>query len=278
MNDRYYEPSLMKIQEIIEETTDTKTFKLTFEDEKQAESFDFKAGQFGLFSAFGEGESTFCIASPPTRKGYIECSVKRVGKVTTALHDMELGETMGFRGPYGNYFPLDSMKGKNLIFIGGGIGMAPLRSLLLNCLDTRADFGDITLIYGARSVADLVYKQELDDWQAQKGMETILTVDPGGENPDWKGKVGFVPTILSEVGPTSKNSMAITCGPPIMIKFVFEALDKLGFTEDQVITTLENKMKCGVGLCGRCNIGSIYVCKDGPVFTYAQLKQLPAEF
>ena len=278
MSRSLYEPYLMKIEEIIEETPDVKTFRLIFQDEKLRDDFDFKAGQFGLYSVFGEGESTFCIASSPTRKGYIECSVKKVGKVTVALHNLEVGDMMGFRGPYGNWFPLEEMKGKNLIFVGGGIGLAPLRSLIWNCLDTRDDFKDITIVYGSRSIPDLVYKRELEEWKNMEAVNTILTVDPGGENDEWQGKVGFVPTVLKEANPSPENSIVITCGPPIMIKFVFMELDKMGFKPEQVVTTLEMKMKCGLGMCGRCNIGSVYVCKDGPVFTYKQIKELPSEF
>jgi NAD(P)H-flavin reductase len=273
-----YLPKLMVIKEIIEEAPGIKTFRLEFQDEGLRERFDFKSGQFGLFSVFGQGEAPFCIANPPTRKGYIECSVKRVGKVTSALHELNVGDTIGFRGPYGNWFPIDEMRGKNLIFAGGGIGLAPLRSLIWNCLDEREDFGEITIIYGARSVADLVYKEELKEWVDMKGIDTVLTVDPGGEDESWRGEIGFVPTILEKVNPSPQNAMVITCGPPIMIKFVLKALDRMGFTPDQVITTLEMKMKCGLGKCGRCNIGHTYVCKDGPVFSYEELRGLPQEY
>jgi NAD(P)H-flavin reductase len=273
-----YLPKLMVIKEIIEEAPGIKTFRLEFKDEGLKERFDFKSGQFGLFSVFGQGEAPFCIANPPTRRGYIECSVKRVGKVTSALHELNVGDTIGFRGPYGNWFPIDEMRGKNLIFAGGGIGLAPLRSLIWNCLDEREDFGEITIIYGARSVADLVYKEELKEWVDMEGIDTVLTVDPGGEDESWRGEIGFVPTILEKVNPSPQNAMVITCGPPIMIKFVLKALDKMEFTPEQVITTLEMKMKCGLGKCGRCNIGHTYVCKDGPVFSYEELKGLPQEY
>jgi NAD(P)H-flavin reductase len=268
----------MRIDSITQETSDIKTFRLLFCDDEQAEAFAFRAGQFGLYSIFGAGEATFCIASSPTRTGYIECSVKRAGKVTTDLHDCNEGDLIGFRGPYGNSFPIEEMEGKNLLFIGGGIGLAPLRSLIWNCLDLRDHFADIRILYGARSVADLVYRRELDDWQDRDDTETVLTVDPGGETPDWNGKVGFVPTVLEEMQPPVEDTVVITCGPPIMIKFTVVALDKLGFPYDAIVTTLENRMKCGVGKCGRCNVGSQYVCKDGPVFRYSQLLDLPQEF
>ena len=273
-----YKPELMVIKNIVDETNDTRTFKLQFKDEETAKSFSFKAGQFGEYSLFGEGESTFCIASSPTRSGYIECSFKKVGKVTSALTKLDVGDVIGFRGPYGNYFPVEEMKGKNVLFIAGGIGLAPVRCVIWNVLDLRKDFKDVTIVYGARSVDDLVYKKELDEWQSMPDVKTVVTVDPGGQSNDWKGEVGFVPAIVEKVAPQSENTIAIVCGPPIMIKFTIPVLTKLGFAEENIITTLENRMKCGLGKCGRCNVGNVYVCKDGPVFTYQQLKSLPAEF
>jgi sulfhydrogenase subunit gamma (sulfur reductase) len=273
-----YQPHIMIIDDITVETPDVKTFRLKFQDPELEPDFSFKAGQFGEFSLFGEGEATFCIASSPTRKGYIECTVKRTGKVTDAMHKLDVGDPIGFRGPYGNWFPIDELKGKDLIFIGGGIGLAPLRSLIRNCLDLREDFGKITILYGSRTVADLVYKQELAEWEKRDDITLIKTVDPGGEGPDWNGRTGFVPVVMRDIYLSSDNSTALTCGPPIMIKFVIQGLDSMGFSPTQIITTLEMKMKCGLGKCGRCNIGKYYVCKDGPVFTYAQIYELPNEF
>ncbi len=270
-----YCPTKMIIKEIIEETPDTKTFRLEFADEEAGKNFSFKAGQFGLYSLYGIGESTFCIASSPTREGFIECSVKKAGKVTAALHGLNKGETMGFRGPYGNCFPVEEMQGHNVLFVGGGIGLAPVRSVIWNVLDLRDKFKDVTIMYGARSVSDLCYKRELEDWTKRKDVRTILTVDPGGETEDWDGQVGFVPTVLKESAPASEDAFAVMCGPPIMIKFALPVLLELGFTKDRVFTTLENRMKCGVGKCGRCNVGSYYVCKDGPVFTAADIEALP---
>lgn len=273
-----YKPYLMEIAEIIPETKDTTTFRLKFRDPEIANSFNFKAGQFAEYSVFGEGECTFCIASSPTRMEYIECSFKEAGKVTAALNRMNVGETIGFRGPYGNYFPVEDMKGSNVVFISGGIGLAPVRCVIDNVLDLRNDFKDITIIYGARSVQDLVYKNLLDDWQKRSDVKTIVTVDPGGETPDWKGEIGFVPTVVEKASLKAENTYAIICGPPIMIKYTMPVLLKLGFEENKIITTLENRMKCGFGKCGRCNIGNVYVCKDGPVFTYEQMKALPEEY
>lgn len=273
-----YQPYKMKIANITDESPGVKTFKLEFLNEEEGKNFSFKAGQFGLYSVFGEGESTFCIASSPTRKGYIECTFRQMGRVTTALASKEIGDIIGFRGPYGNIFPLEEWKGKNLIFIAGGIALPPLRCVIWNCLDNRDWFKDISIVYGARTVADLVYKHELEEWKNRNDVNLRVTVDPGGETPDWKGDVGFVPTVLEKLNPSAANTIAIVCGPPIMIKLTLPVLAKLGFTDENIYSTLENRMKCGFGKCGRCNVGKVYVCKDGPVFTLKQLNEMPPEY
>jgi NAD(P)H-flavin reductase len=273
-----YKPYLATIEAIIDETPDVRTFRLVFQDQQVRDSFTFRSGQFAEYSAFGYGESTFCIASSPTRKGFIECCFRSVGRVTEALRRLEVGETIGVRGPYGNSFPIEELYGRNLVFVAGGIALPPLRTLIWNCLDQRDKFGDITIVYGARTEADLVYKHELKDWEERSDVKLVKTVDPGGNSPEWDGKVGFVPTILEEAAPSADNTTALVCGPPIMIKFTLPVLEKLGFSDENIITTLENRMKCGVGKCGRCNVGNVYVCKDGPVFTAAQVKAMPQEF
>ncbi|MFA6872975.1 MAG: FAD/NAD(P)-binding protein [Bacteroidaceae bacterium] len=272
-----YLPYLMKIAKITEEAPGVKTFQLHFQDPEAEKAFTFKAGQFGEYSDFGEGESTFCIASSPTRKGYIECTFRTAGRVTSGLASLEEGQTVGFRGPFGNTFPIDQWKGKSLVFVAGGIALPPMRCVICNALDTRENFKDITIVYGAKSVDDLVYKDELKEWGERPDVNLVTTVDPGGETPDWKGEIGFVPAVLEKVAPSPENTIAIVCGPPIMIKFTFPVLEKLGFKDENIYTTLENRMKCGVGKCGRCNVGKLYVCKDGPVFTKAQLRDIPAE-
>lgn len=278
MTDNIYMPYLMKVEKVTFEAPGVKTFMLKFLNEEDQNRFTFKAGQFGEYSVFGAGESTFCIASSPTRKGYIECTFRQAGKVTKALSGCEEGNIIGFRGPYGNTFPLDEWKGKSLLFVAGGIALPPMRCVIWNALDLRENFRDVTIIYGARTVNDLVYKHELEEWGKRKDVKLITTVDPGGETPDWKGEIGFVPTIVEKVAPSSKETVAIVCGPPVMIKYTFPVLAKLGFSDENIYTTLENRMKCGFGKCGRCNVGKVYVCKDGPVFTLAQLKELPDEY
>jgi len=272
---RLYTPHLMRIEEIRDETPDVKTLKLRFLEPAMQERFNFRAGQFGLYSAFGEGESTFCIASPPTWRDHIQCTFRAVGKVTEALRRKDAGDVIGFRGPYGNSFPLESFAGKNLLFVVGGIALPPLRCVIWNCLDLRDRFGEVRIVYGARTVADLVYKDELAAWGARPDVELVTTVDPGGETADWKGKIGFVPTVLEQWAPPSANTIAFVCGPPVMIRFSMPVLEKLGFTPERIYTTLENRMKCGIGKCGRCSIGATYVCKEGPVFTAAELATLP---
>jgi NAD(P)H-flavin reductase len=268
----------MEIENIIEETSDVKTFRLKFKNAEEAGNFFFKAGQFGEYSVFGEGESTFCIASAPTRKDYIECTFRKAGRVTNALDRLEVGDTVGFRGPYGNTFPIEEWEGKNLLYIAGGIALPPMRCVIWNTIDLREKYKDITIVYGARTVGDLVYKHELKEWEERPDVKLITTVDPGGQTPDWKGEIGFVPTVLEKVAPSSINTIAILCGPPIMIKFTMPVLKKLGFQDKDIYTTLENRMKCGFGKCGRCNVGKVFVCKDGPVFSYEQILTLPEEY
>jgi sulfhydrogenase subunit gamma (sulfur reductase) len=278
MSDNIYKPYLMEIENIIEETPDVRTFRLRFKNSDEAEKFAFKAGQFGEYSVLGEGESTFCVASSPTRKGYIECTFRKAGRVTNALANLEIGDTVGFRGPYGNTFPVEEWEGKSLLYIAGGIALPPMRCVIWNTVDLRDKYKDITIIYGARTVADLVYKHELKEWAERPDIRLITTVDPGGQTPDWKGEIGFVPLVLEKLAPSSENTVAVLCGPPVMIKFTMPVLKKLGFQDKDIYTTLENRMKCGFGKCGRCNVGKVFVCKDGPVFSYEQILTLPEEY
>jgi NAD(P)H-flavin reductase len=225
----------------------------------------------------GTGESAFCIASPLTWKESFEVSIKDVGRVTSAIHDLEVGDRVGFRGPYGNGFPYQHMLGRGVVIAAGGIGLAPVRPLIWEILGDRDRFEDLTIIYGARTVRDLMYKEDLKDWERRGDVRLVRTVDPGDEDDAWDGEVGLVPQILERVQPPP-DSVLVTAGPPVMIKFVIQWARKQGFKPSDVITTLEMKMKCGVGLCGRCNIGNRYVCTDGPVFSLEQIQSLPDEF
>ncbi|MGI6655612.1 MAG: FAD/NAD(P)-binding protein [Desulfobulbus sp.] len=270
-----YLPDMGTVVEVIQETHNIKSFRIVLNDEERMRSFSFMPGQVGQLSVFGVGETTFVINSSPTRMDYLQFSVMLVGEVTSALHKLKPGDQVGVRAPLGKAFPVDFMRGKNILFIGGGIGMAPLRTLFTYMLDNRDDFGNITLLYGAKSPDDLTYRAELPEWIARKDINVVLCVD--NEYPGWEHKVGLIPNVLLELNPSTDNTIAVTCGPPIMIKFTIQALKKLGFEDENIITTLEKRMKCGVGICGRCNIGTKYVCQDGPVFSYAELKALPSE-
>jgi len=271
-----YLPHQAEISDIKQETSDIKTFTFTFKDKTIEDSFAYTPGQFVACSVFGEGEAPFCLSDSPTRKSSIKCSVKKMGKVTEALHELDIGDTVGIRGPYGNGFPLENLKGKNLLFVGGGIGLAPLRSLINYCFDKRDNYNTITIVNGARSSKDLVYKDEYQQWESARDTHLHLTVDCDEEN--WVCMVGVVPKVLEEIRPTCDGTDVIICGPPVMIRFTMPVLLKLGFCEPSILTTLEMKMKCGLGKCGRCNIGHRYICKDGPVFSLAQLKEMNYEF
>ena len=275
MTSNPYLPAMATIQEVIQETPNIMTFRVTLNNPEIKEKFTFEPGQVGQLSAFGIGESTFVINSSPTRMDYLQFSVMRTGEVTEKLHTLGVGDQVGVRAPLGNHFPYQDMKGKDIVFVGGGIGMAPLRTLLYFMLDNRKDYGKITLLYGARTPVDMAYQYELPEWLERDDLDTHLTID--AEYEGWEHNVGLIPNVLLDIAPKPKNAVAVTCGPPIMIKFTVQALAKLGFKDDQIVTTLEKRMKCGIGICGRCNIGTSYVCQDGPVYTYEQLKQLPNE-
>ena len=256
--------------------TDIKLFQVELNDSHVRERFTYCPGQFAFLSAFGVGEAPFGLASIPSRGPTLEFAIAKVGTVTAALHAMEEGSIVGVRGPMGNCFPLEEIKGKNVIVLGGGIGGAPLRPVIHIILDQREDYGHLTILWAARNPSLLVFTDEYDDWRAAPRTELHLTVDQGDES--WTGNVGLITELLEKVAPSPENAVTITCGPPIMIKFVMLTLEKLGFTAEQMITTLEAKMKCGIGKCGRCNLGEKFVCVDGPVFTYTEISQFLESF
>ncbi len=274
-----YRPRLVTIRKTIieNEAKDIKTFELVFLEQEDREKFKFACGQFAMLSVLGAGESPIGIASSPLDDEYLQFTVKRypTGVVTTALHDLEEGSQIGVRGPYGNFFPLETMQDKNILIVGGGFAFTTLRSTIRYLLDdkNRSRFKDITVFYGARSPGELIYKSELKQWEERKDINVYITVDKGEE--DWKGRVGLVPNVLKEAAPSSENSMAVVCGPPIMLKYTMPPLLDLGFSPERIITSLERRMSCGIGKCGRCNIGSKFVCKDGPIFSYKELRELP---
>ena len=268
-------PKVGIITGITQETPDVKTFKVNAPG--GGKLFEHMPGQCAMLCAPGISEAMFSITSSPTNKEYQEFSIKKCGELTSYLHDLQVGDEITVRGPYGNNFPVDTeLKGKNLLFIAGGIGLAPLRSVINYVLDNRSDYGTVDILYGSRSADDLVKLEEIQTkWSVAEGVNVHLTIDR--EQEGWDGHVGFVPAYLKELGFTTDKT-ALVCGPPIMIKFVLQGLKELGFTNEQIYTTFELRMKCGVGKCGRCNIGSKYVCKDGPVFRFDEIEKLPDEY
>ena len=268
-------PLVAVVTDIREETPDVKTFRVVGTDGKKL--FEHIPGQCAMLSMPGVSEAMISITSSPTNRDFMEFSVKRCGCLSNWLHSMEVGQQITVRGPYGNGFSVETeFRGKDLLFIAGGIGLAPLRSVINYVRDNRKNYGKVRIIYGARSVDDLVAYGEIEDeWKLTEGVEVNLTID----NPDreWGGHVGFIPNYVKELNP-DLGMTVVMCGPPVMIKFTLAGLKELGFKDTQVYTTMELRMKCGVGKCGRCNIGDKYVCKDGPVFRFDELGELPAEY
>ncbi len=273
-----YLPIPVKVGKILKESEDRmlKTLDLLFLNKKNEEDFTFMPGQFCQISVWGKGEAPFGIASSPTEKDFLRFTVSRAGVVTTALHYLKEGDELGIRGPLGNHYPVDIFKGKNVVIIGGGFAFTTLRALIKYLIAYREDFRDITIIYGARTPGMLLYKEELKEWEKRKDLKVYITVDKGNEA--WQGLVGFVPTVVEQKAPSPKDAYAIICGPPIMIELTLPKLITLGFSSERIYTSLEMKMKCGIGICGRCNIGRFHVCKDGPVFNLSQLHSLPQEY
>ena len=268
-------PMLGVVTDIRRDTPDVKTFRVQALD--GGKCFEHIPGQCAMLSIPGVGEAMFSITSSPTVREYQEFSIKKCGCVTQWLHSMEVGQQITIRGPYGRPFPVDTeFAGHDMLFIAGGIGLAPLRSVINYCRHYRDRYGKIDVVYGSRSMQDLVdYNEIISEWEKDTGVSVHLTIDR--EQPEWDGHVGFVPNYVKELG-FSTDKIAILCGPPIMIKFTLAGLQELGFDKTQVYTTMELRMKCGIGKCGRCNIGNKYVCKDGPVFRFDELGELPDEY
>ncbi|MDD3238487.1 MAG: FAD/NAD(P)-binding protein [Lachnospira sp.] len=268
-------PKLGVVTDIRRDTPDVKTFRVNAPEGGKV--FEHMPGQCAMLSIPGVGEAMFSITSSPTNKEFMEFSIKKCGCVTEWLHQMEVGQEILIRGPLGKCFPVETeLKGKNLLFVAGGIGIAPLRSVINYVIDNRENYGTVDVVYGARSAEDLVDLKEMQEsWSNIDGIDVHLTIDR--EQEGWDGNVAFVPNYVKDLGFTTDKTVLV-CGPPIMIKFTVAGLQEIGFQTNQIYTTMELKMKCGVGKCGRCNIGDKYVCKDGPVFRYDELGELPAEY
>ena len=275
MNNETLIPRVGVVTDIREETPDVKTFRVVAPE--GGKLFEHRPGQCAMLSVPGVSEAMISITSSPTNKDFMEFSVKKCGCLTEWLHSMEVGQMITVRGPYGRPFPVDGeLLGKDLLFIAGGIGLAPLRSVINYVRDNRDKYGRVDIVYGARSMNDLVdYREIVEEWTKTEGFDVHLTIDR--EQEGWNGHVGFVPNYVKELNPDLDKAVLV-CGPPIMIKFTVQGLKELGFARTQVYTTMELRMKCGIGKCGRCNIGSKYVCKDGPVFRFDELDELPDEY
>lgn len=276
MNPNIYVPYIAEITDIKQETGDTRTYDVKIKNKDEAKLFRSRPGQFVEASVFGAGEAPFGLTTSPKEPGVMTFTVRACGRVTNALAELKKGDEIGIKGPLGNSFldKIDS-KGKDVLVIGGGIGLPPLRSMIDHIFNNRADYREFTILYGARTPADRVYKYQLSDWEKKADLKLIQTVDVADQG--WTGNVGVVTTLFPKLKLDIPNTVVYTCGPPIMIKFVIIELLKLGLPEKQIVSTLERYMKCGVGKCGHCCIGHKYVCTEGPVFDYTEIKGLAEE-
>lgn len=263
-----YLPTEAKIEEINQETPNIKTFVL-----EPKEKISFAAGQFVELTVPGIGEAPFTPSSDPNAKGRLEISIMNVGLVTSKLHQMQKGQKLGIRGPYGKGYPFNEFEGKGILIVGGGVGLAPLRSLLYSLFSQIDKYKKVYIKYGARTPADRIFKKEIDEWAEKERVDVDCTVDVGDET--WRGKVGLVTTLLEGLEIDLKNSVAVVCGPPIMMKFVTLKLLDVGYQPKDIYLSMEKNMSCGLGKCGHCALGRFYVCKDGPVFSYDVIKDIP---
>lgn len=263
-----YRPIEAEVLEVIPETPSIRTIRF-----KPKEELTFKTGQFIELTIPGVGEAPFTPSSRPSLKDIMEVTVMKVGKVTEHIHRLKKGDTIGVRGPFGQGYPLEEFRDKEILVVGGGCGFAPLRSLMYSLFDRSQEFKKIFFRGGCRTPGELVYKDETQDWAKRPDLDLKLTVDKGDN--EWKGHVGVVTTILDGLDMDCKNGISIVCGPPIMMKFATKKLLELGFQEENIYLSMEKNMSCGIGKCGHCRIGIYYACKDGPVFQYSKIKDFP---
>jgi len=261
-------PDPARIVRVYPLTQDVKFFQVRLVDINKALAFQYHPGQFAMISILGAGEAPFSISSTPSRPGLLEFCIRKTGTITGAIFNLEENDLIGVRGPYGNGFPIEKMLGKDILIVMGGLGAAPLRSVLLYCLDNRDQFGRVILLHGAKCPAEMIFCQEFQDLKKREDLECYLTVDTD-DTGQWEDNIGVVTTLfpkLKAINP--EQTVSLVCGPPVMYKFVIQELLKLQIPKDQILMTLERRMKCGVGKCGHCAIDYIYTCLDGPVFTY----------
>lgn len=264
-------PFFMKIKRISWETDDTYTLLLEHENEEKS-TFDFKPGQFNMLYAFGLGESAISISSDPAKNNTISHTIHRVGYVTTALSRLKKGDVIGVRGPFGSSWPVEEARGKDVIFVAGGIGLAPLRPAIYHVFKNRKNYGKVTLLYGARTALDMLFRVELEEWEKKHKIEIHTTVDRS--DTSWRGNVGVVTNLFSYLTIDPKTTYAMVCGPEIMMKYSIDELKKMGVAKHNTYLSMERNMKCAVGFCGHCQYGSSFICKDGPVFSFSQVKRI----
>lgn len=268
-----YQPFPVRILRTLPQIAEHRLFQLKMEDGGSWERFGHQPGQFIEVSIFGKGEAPISISSPPTRPDVLEICVRRTGNLTNALFDLEKGSRLHVRGPYGRGFPVEKLKGRNLLLVAGGLGLAPLRSLLLYVLDRRDEFGDLTLMYGTNNPDNVLFKYELLSFFDRSDIRYFYSVDKDQEGI-WKQYVGVVTGLFDQAELSTHDTCAVLCGPPIMYRFVLEKLLALGFSKENIYMSLERMMKCGVGKCGHCAIGEMYCCMDGPVFNYTEIEHI----
>ncbi len=266
-----YAPMEARIASVRQETGTIRTFRLRFRKAADRKRFSFMPGQFGLFSVMGVGEATFSMCSPPSGDA-IEISVRNVGNTTNAMFSMRKGDTIGVRGPYGHGYPMDGLAGKDLILVAGGIGFPPLASVMEYAIKRRKSFGDITLIYGVKDMGDIIYRDRAERWGRSPGVTVITTVEE--KCREWHGCTGLVTKALEKLRIDAGRTAGLSCGPPVMLRFVSADFTGLGIPADRIYLSLERLMQCGIGKCGHCNIGDKYVCRDGPVFQLSELRRM----
>lgn len=267
-------PGQAVIRKTRHQTYDTITFTLSFVDGRQAE-YRYRPGQYNMVSLFGVGESAISISSEPSRRDSFDHTVRIVGNVTKALRRLEPGDVVGIRGPYGRGWPMDEAAGKDVLVVAGGMGLAPLRPAIAEILEHRERFGKLEILYGARTPEDLLFTDEYESWRSDPNCHLLTTVDMVPEGERWDGHVGVVTTLYKEMRTKPRNAVVLMCGPHVMMRFGIIGLVRSGFSPDQIYVSLERRMKCGVGICGHCQVGPLHVCKDGPVFSYSSLQKLP---
>jgi len=270
-----YLPEKAAIEKIRRETVDTKTYTVRLLNEQRRAEFSVEPGQFIMVSLLGIGEAPFSLSSSPNSDGAFDTTIRAVGNITSTLDRLEVGAAIGVRGPYGRGWPIESARGKDVLIIAGGIGLPPLRPVITKIAEERRDYGRLEILYGARTPDQMIFPYEYDDWRKIKETRLELTVDSVPPSTAWQHKVGVVTTLFSEMETSPENSLVMTCGPEIMMRFVVRGLLAKKFSPDQIYVSLERRMKCGIAQCGHCQIGPKYVCKDGPIFRLSEIQGLP---